>query len=539
MSQDLESERKLSSPTTTTNAPAGSEELAASPTTFSRNGALPPVVTATSAAPATPTASEQAYGTGKGIEALETLLAAGKPAPAKVVALLDAHRDEHDAMLALVEAKLGAGYVTEVRGAMGLRASISGREVAAGDPGDPKGGYFVASQADQGAKWRTANGGFTGTIDKHGLDSSVAIDPHDTLHANVKTDKSATLGWNHDGVTEGELYGSYKNSNNYDAGIRRTSGGLTTSLDHQVTNGVATDAAIASYHTGSTNLTGSVGMSNGKPVESASVSAAPVAGTTVNGSVRHDATGTTAKLAGTEQLSPSWSLSETLNETIPAHGKPQTTGSLAAAYKHDTTSFNGNLTRGVDSTSIHLDGSEQPTPDWKLTEKLDTTIPDHGKQQTTINLGESYRHGNIVESGSLEAGMGTNDYLKTSGAIDAKLGNNVYGGAFGSYSHSNGHQDSAQLGASITFTPAEKQALTLAGVIDQNGAIEARLQYDVFKSKIESVGDLADHKKDALVSLFLSYRADSGNRALDDRFGAPQLDSGAGQRVMAGIKIKF
>ena len=626
MAQGFDNDQKRASAASDTTTDAPAEQVAADATTYSAAGPIPPVASGSKAA-AAPTASQRAYGAG--VQALEALLAAGRPDPKQVVELLDAHRDEHDAMFSLLETELGADYVAEVRGAMGLRASIPRREVVDGDPADPNGGYFIASQAEQGAKWRTAGGSFTGTANKDGLDTKYAVDPHDTLHANVKTDKSGTLAWERDGKTEGLLYGSYKDGKDYDAGLRRTwgvgGGQLETSVDHQVAGGVATDAAIGSYKSkdGKTTAKAEAGLTGGKPFEEAQLHTAPTAHSTLDANVKHDAKGTTGELAGTDQigqtkldgnvtraadkttahlgaseqlskawnlsekvdetvpdkgkatttgelaatykqgdttvngnvtraadktsahldgtekLSPAWTLNEKLDETVPDKGKAETTGSLGATYKQGTNTFDGNITRDVGKTSLHLDGSEQPAPNWKLTENVDETLPDHGKAQTTVGVGEKYTSGNLVQGLDLEAGKGDRDYLKATGSLDAGLGHGLYAGTWGSYDKEAGHQGTAQLGASLTFTPDEKNALTLAGVIDQNGAIETRLQYDVFKSKIESVSDLADHKKDALVSLFLSYRSDSGHRALDDRFGSPQLDTGPGQEVTAGIRIKF
>jgi hypothetical protein len=567
MAQEVSADRKRpDEQTAATVVPP--QELATAPTTFTTAGEIPPVAP-TAPASTGLSASERAFATG--IDQLRALLASGRPDPKAVVALLDAHRDEHDAMLALLAARLGAAYVAEVRGAMGLRASIARKEVVAGDPANPNGGYFIASQAQQGAKWSTAGGGFTGTIDKNGLDSTVRLDDNDSLHAQVKADKSGTLAWNHDGKTAAELYGNYHDGNNYDAGVRRTwgvgDGQLTTSLDHNVSKDTTTDAAIASYKTGDgkTTASASAGLENGGLFESLNASTKVNDTTTLTGSAKHTAAATTGSLGaayhkgntnlqgsiarnaadtslhfdGSEQLSPAWTLRETLDANVPDSGHTQLTGSLAAAYKHDSTTFDAGVTRAADSTKLHLSGSEVPADHWKLEQSLDSTIPDHGQSQTVLKLGESYRTGNLVESGSLEAGVGHTSYLRANGGLDAQLAPNLYAGAFGSYSYSGGKQDTAQIGASLTFTPQEKQALTLAGVIDQNGTLEARLQYDIFKSRIESVQDLADHKKDALISLFVSYRADSGRHALDDRFGAPQLDTGAGQQIMGGIRIKF
>ena len=53
---------------------------------------------------------------------------------------------------------------------------------------------------------------------------------------------------------------------------------------------------------------------------------------------------------------------------------------------------------------------------------------------------------------------------------------------------------------------------------------------------------LPDHKKDALVSLFVSYTQGGNPGMLNDRFGAPQESYGRAAnegQVMAGIRLKF
>ncbi|MBV8757533.1 MAG: hypothetical protein JO257_09670, partial [Deltaproteobacteria bacterium] len=78
-------------------------------------------------------------------------------------------------------------------------------------------------------------------------------------------------------------------------------------------------------------------------------------------------------------------------------------------------------------------------------------------------------------------------------------------------------------------------------VVDQHGRFETRLQLDVFKDRINSISALDQHKKDAMVSLFVSYSQQVGSqRMLDDRFGAPQLATpNNASQVMAGIRIRF
>ena len=59
----------------------------------------------------------------------------------------------------------------------------------------------------------------------------------------------------------------------------------------------------------------------------------------------------------------------------------------------------------------------------------------------------------------------------------AELAPNLYAGAWGSTELQAGHHTSAQIGASMTFTTHEKYALTAAGIVDQDGNLETRLQF--------------------------------------------------------------
>ena len=547
MTLDLETERRPSDVAAAESKTA--DEAPASSATFTSKGAIPPVAMATNSAAAGPSASEQAFGPhvapGAGVQALEALLATGTPDPTKVVELIDAHRDERAAIFELLESKLGAPYVEKVHGAMAkLRASVGRREVVAGDPNDPSGGYFIGSQAEQGARWRTGDGKFTGTANKDGLDSSYKLDDRDNLHARVGKDKTGTLAWEHDGKNEGELYANVHNGKDYEAGVRRNwdvgGGTATTGLRHKVTADGATDGAFAGYRTkdGSTSGEVALGVHDGHPAESASVTTKPSARDTITGSVAHDDHGTTVAASGSHGFDGG-----SISGSAQVHQGPDgTTGSLAGAYQNQGTKLDGNLTRGADRTSLHLGGSQQLSPELGVSGHLDHVAPDHGPQQSTVGLSERYRSGEVVHGLDLEAGHGERDYFKSSGSVEAQLAPKLYGGAFGSYQMEAGHHGTAQVGASLTFSTTEKTALTLAGVIDQSGALETRLELDVFKSRIANVKDLADHQKDALVSLFVSYQQGGNRNMLDERYGAPQATTGADAgtgRVMGGIRIKF
>lgn len=507
-------------------------ETASPDTQYVQTGHLPPVDT-TAGTPA-PTASERAYG--KGMLALEQVLAKGAPKPKDVATLIDAHRDEHDQMLALVAQKLGTSFADSVRSELaGLRLSIPNKELAVGDPGDPNADYLDISQAQGGAKWKAAGGNFTGTADKNGLDTTTKLDAHDALHARVKSDKSASVDWNRDGTTEATLAGQYKDSKNYGATLSRTQdvagASVTEGIEHDVAEGKASDSVYADVKKGDTAAHADLGTS-GQHLSAATKTAHD----SISGSVGHDATGSSLDLADTHDFGHGVTASGDVKRD--AAGTWSESGSVTHKGAHDDETLS--VAHDGKGTTGSLTGSYQ-NGGVKLGGKIDETIPDQGKAQTTVGLSEKYESDKVIQGVDLEGGKGERDYLKATGSVSGQLAPNLYGSAWGSYAYEAGHQDTAQLGASLTLTKDEKEALTLAGVVDQHGRFETRLQLDVFKDRINSISALDQHKKDAMVSLFVSYSQQVGNqRMLDDRFGAPQLSTpGNASQVMAGIRIRF
>ena len=509
--------------------PAGATPEVESSTKFAATGPLPEVG---ATKPPAPTASELAFEPGPGVKALEALLASASATPKQVVDLIDAHRDESAAMFVLVESKLGAEFVGQVRDSMGLRASIKRREVVAGDP-TGNGGFFVASEKEQGARWKTADGSFDGKVNKDGLDSTYRIDGNDSIHAHSDKSGNGAVGWEHDGKTMAELY-----KDKSELGLRHTwdvdGGKLAGGVRHRGD----VNEAFANYKGTDGKLTADAGLGvrDGGASEHLSATYKPSERDTFSGSIDNDVTGTRLAASASHKLDNGATVAGNGELAFTPEG---TTGRLGASYSDGKRSFDGNVTRGLDQTSLHLGASDRLNPNTTVSGSLDHVMRDHGGHQTTLHLAERYRTNNVVHSLDLEAGGGERNYLSGTTGIDVGLGKNLYGGAFGGFRAEEGHQTGAQLGASLTFTPNEKAALTLAGVIDQTGSLETRLQLDVFKSKISSVGALADHKKDALVSLFVSYSTGANKHQLDERFGAPSMSTTPDPRVMAGIKIKF
>ncbi|HEY4058874.1 MAG TPA: hypothetical protein VGM39_19805 [Kofleriaceae bacterium] len=264
--------------------------------------------------------------------------------------------------------------------------------------------------------------------------------------------------------------------------------------------------------------------------------------TTVKPAISRSGTTTTGSVTATEMLNTNWSLREAATARVPDSGPAAVSGTLGATYTNGNTKVDGSVTRNQDSTAVNVTGSEQPAPGLRVTERAGVTIPDRGRAQGTVGVSETYTSGNVVESAGVDVGVGAQNTVRANAAVDGQIGNNLYAGAFGSYGYREGKQDTASLGGSLTAVmPDEREALTVAGVLDQNGALEVRVQFDVFKQRVDSVQGLTDQRKDALVSLFLSFRSDNGNRLLDDRMGGPPqgLETGPSQSVVGGLRIKF
>jgi hypothetical protein len=192
-------------------------------------------------------------------------------------------------------------------------------------------------------------------------------------------------------------------------------------------------------------------------------------------------------------------------------------------------------------TSASFTGSARPSDRLTLSGTASHVDRRHGADVSSLTISEQYRSDTLAHRMDLTAERGAEGTTaRGSGSLDMRLGPRMYAGAFGSFDTTAG--GSHTMGASLTFTPQEKTALTIAGIVDGNGAFETRLQLDVFKSRIEGLSTIADHKKDALVSLYLAYTKGGPAGMLDDRFGRSQYGgsraTGEGT-VSAGIRLRF
>lgn len=245
----------------------------------------------------------------------------------------------------------------------------------------------------------------------------------------------------------------------------------------------------------------------------------------------------------TDEVFASWRDPST---TAEVHGGRHESGGVTAggSFSHafdGRSSLSGAVDHSPLATTASLTGSSRPTDRLTLGGSVSHVDRRHGADVTSLTLSESYRSERLHQQLELSAertAEGT--HARGSGSLDAQLGPRLYGSAFGSFDTAAGGRDT--LGGSLTFTPHERAALTLAGVIDGSGAFETRLQLDVFKKRIEGLSTISSAKKEALVSLFVSYTQGAAPGMLDERFGRGQYGGARGMgegTVGAGIRIRF
>lgn len=458
---------------------------------------------------------------GPGVGELQALIKAGVPDITKVIDIIDRRPGEHKELMQLVQSLGGAYYQNVLHAMNAIRVDLKRKAIAAGDPSNPQGGHFLASAEEKAARWRTEDGKFQGKASKDGLDASYQIDQDDALVAKVGK-KEGSVAWQRDGETVGEIYGR-KGTDGFDAGIRRTfdagDGATVTPMlrHHQTTaGGQAELAAEYKNKDASTTASGYVGMreSGGGFVAGVDGSHKFSDATSMTGSARYSPDGYSATVTGAHRFNETTTGDASLAHTRVGD-ESTTTASAGLAYQSGALSASGRLTHAQ---------------------------PGSGHAQTTLSIHERYQTAKVIQSFNFEAGIGARDYASATTAIDAQLAPNLYAGAWGSFASEEGKQTTAALGASITWTPADRVALTAAGVMNQAGQLEGRLQLDVFKSRINGISDITNDKKKALFSIFAGISTNGGRGMLDERYGAGSYRYD-GQKddtqFTLGVKIPF
>ena len=458
---------------------------------------------------------------GPGVGELQALIKAGVPDITKVIDIIDRRPGEHKELMQLVQSLGGAYYQNVLHAMDAIRIDLKRKALAAGDPSNPQGDYFLASAEEKAARWRTEDGKFQGKASKDGLDASYQIDDDDALVAKVGK-KEGSVAWQRDGETVGEMYGR-KGPDGFDAGIRRTfdagdGATVTPMLRHHQTaaGGQAELAADYKDKDASTTASGYVGVreSGGGFVAGVDGSHKFSDATSMTGSARYSPDGYSATVTGAHRFSETTTGDASLSH-VRAGDVSTTTASAGLAYQSGGLSASGRLTHAQ---------------------------PGDGEGQTTLSIHERYQSSKVIQSFNFEAGVGARDYATATGALDVQLAPSLYAGAWGSFSSEQGKQTTAAIGASITWTPADRLALTAAGVMNQAGQLEGRLQLDVFKSRIDGISDIADDKKKALFSIYAGISTNGGRGMLDDRYGAGSYKyDGQKQdtQFTLGVKIPF
>ncbi len=485
---------------------------------------------------------------GPGVGELQALIKAGVPDITKVIDIIDRRPGEHKELMQLVQSLGGAYYQNVLHAMDAIRLDLKRKALAAGDPSNPQGGYFLASAEEKAARWRTEDGKFQGKASKDGLDASYQIDEDDALVAKVGK-KEGSVAWQRDGETVGEIYGR-KGPDGFDAGLRRTfdagdGATVTPMLRHHQTaaGGQAELAAEYKDKDASTTASGYVGMreSGGGFVAGVDGAHKFSDATSMTGSARYSPEGYSATVAGAHKFSDATSMTGTAS-----YGSEGYSATLAGAHRFsETTTGDASLSHaqvGAQSTTTASAGLAYQSGGLSASGRLTHAQPGGGEGQTTLSIHERYQSSKVIQSFNFEAGVGARDYATATGALDVQLAPSLYAGAWGSFSSEQGKQTTAAIGASITWTPAEKIALTAAGVMNQAGQLEGRLQLDVFKSRIDGISDIADDKKKALFSIYAGISTNGGRGMLDDRYGAGSYKyDGQKQdtQFTLGVKIPF
>lgn len=224
---------------------------------------------------------------------------------------------------------------------------------------------------------------------------------------------------------------------------------------------------------------------------------------------------------------------------------------------------------GVGTATGHL-GSRDKDSDTRLSTSL-TDSDNYGLNlmhnqthdsglKTQSKLGYNMAGGEGALSGSLRGQYGSDDFIGSGGLggqydkdglgynADADLtgtlkkGSLYYEGFGGVKGGGAMDEPTFHVGGGLTLTPNEKLAMTVSGAIDNNGGFDTRLQFDVFKKKVQNARGISERKKKAAVSVFMGYRQGMGDVGggdmFNDRYGAGKYGANEGQAYV-GIGFKF
>ena len=241
----------------------------------------------------------------------------------------------------------------------------------------------------------------------------------------------------------------------------------------------------------------------------------------------------TKKLGDKDRLKASYGLNRT-------EGTSTHSGSLR--YENDEKGNAGLSGSYTDEQNWKLgaDGKYNLGKQGSLTGSVGHEVKD-GAGTTSASLKGQYATDDVVLSGEGglqhdKDGLGYN--AKGEGTFTLKKGL-LYGETFGGVKGGPGMDEPQyHMGGGLTLTPNEKMALTLSGAVDQSGGFDTRLQFDLFKKKVESARGLTEQRKKSVVSVFAGYRQGMDGGLMNDRYGAGKYSHDEGQAYV-GVGFRF
>ena len=224
-------------------------------------------------------------------------------------------------------------------------------------------------------------------------------------------------------------------------------------------------------------------------------------------------------------------------------GVGTTTGNIGLRDGDSNTNLSANYT-DADKYGLNLSHTQTHSANLKSQSKLGYNMTG-GTGTLSGSMRGQYQSDDFMASGGLGAqyddnGLGYNADMDATGTL--KEGS-LYYEAFGGMKGGGGMDEPTyHMGGGLVFTPKEKMALSLTGVIDQDGGFDTRLQFDVFKKKVTNARGISERKKKSAVSVFMGYRQGMGDVGggdmMNDRYGAGKYSHDEGQAYV-GIGFKF
>jgi hypothetical protein len=228
-----------------------------------------------------------------------------------------------------------------------------------------------------------------------------------------------------------------------------------------------------------------------------------------------------------------------------ADGKPQIAGQAEYKDSKNDATLKGTFS---DKDNYDVQGNEQ----YNINDKVNVSggferqVQD-GAATNTFTAGAEYAGDKVHADGEVDVtqdGSGVGVEAKGTGTVALKDGK-LYGEVLAGGGMATDGSTIYHFGGGLTFTPTDNTALTAVGVMTQDGGIDTRLQFDIFKDKVQSASDLSDAKKKAVIGLFVEYSHNmSGDSPFNDSMGAadwshPVGGGGDNNQVTAGVSIRF